>query len=149
MSYGNDNGLVKVIWSVFGVLAIVVTAGMYGCPRYSVYSQRLEGEALLAHSQAAKEVAVSEARAKMESAGLLASAEVARAEGVAKANQIIGESLKSNEAYLRYLWITEVAGANIDKTVVYIPTEANMPIMEAGRNVSHGVQPQTPVKVEK
>ena len=74
-----------------------------------------------------------EAKAKMESASLLAEAEVARAKGVAQANQIIGESLKNNDAYLRYLWITEVAGKDVDKTVVYIPTEANLPLLEAGR----------------
>ncbi len=41
----------------------------------------------------------------MESAKHLADAEVIRAEGVAKANKIIGDSLKDNEGYLRYLWI--------------------------------------------
>ncbi len=64
---------------------------------------------------------------------MLADAEVLRAEGVAKANKIIGESLKENEQYLRYLWITDVAGKDVNKTVVYIPTEANIPILEATR----------------
>lgn len=68
----------------------------------------------------------------MESATLLAQAEIARAEGVAKANKIIGESLKNNEAYLRYLWINDL-GDNSGKTIVYIPTEANLPILEASR----------------
>lgn len=120
--------------SVVFLIAVLLAAGMVGCPQYKVYEQRLAGQALLAHAQAAKEVAVAEARAKMESASLLADAEVARAKGVAAANKIIGESLKGNDSYLRYLWITEVAGKDIDKTVVYIPTEANMPIMEAGRS---------------
>ena len=107
---------------------------MYGYPRYQVYEQNLAGQALLAHAQSAKEVAVAEARAKMESASLLAEAEVKRAEGVAKANKIIGDSLRENEAYLRYLWIQEVAGNQSGKTVVYIPTEANLPILEANRH---------------
>ena len=121
---------------VVGFIALIILACMWAWPKYNVYAQRMQGEALLAHAQSAKEVAVAEAKAKMESAELLAKAEVARAEGVAKANQIIGMSLKDNEAYLRYLWITDVAGAGQQKTVVYIPTEANMPILEAGR---HGV----------
>ena len=58
---------------------------------------------------------------------------MARAKGVAQANQIIGESLKNNESYLRYLWITEVANNQKGATVVYVPTEANMPILEAGK----------------
>jgi len=122
-------------WGISGILAIclLATGGMVGCPHYTVYRQRLAGAALLAHAQSAKEVAVAEARAKMESSKLLAEAEVERAKGVAKANEIIGASLKDNEAYLRYLWIIDVAGAGTDKTVVYIPTEANIPILEAGR----------------
>lgn len=120
---------------ITGALLVFVAllGGCFGYPQYNVYSQRLEGQAQLAHAQASKEVAVAEAKAKMEAAELLAQAEVKRAEGVAKANQIIGNSLKNNDAYLRYLWITEVAGKDIDKTVVYIPTEANIPILEAGK----------------
>lgn len=127
-------------WFVSILVAVVfgltmVCGGVGGClyygPQYEVYSQRMAGEALLAHSQSAKEVAVSEAKAKMESAELLAQAEIKRAEGVAKANEIIGESLKGNEAYLRYLWIDNLQSDN--PTVIYIPTEAGLPILEAGR----------------
>lgn len=123
-----------ILFLVCGVFVCLVGgAFMWGCPQYNVYEQRFEGQAILAHAQSSREVAVAEARAKMESADLLAQAEVKRAEGVAKANEIIGSSLKNNESYLRYLWITEVAGKDVDKTVVYIPTEANVPILEAGR----------------
>lgn len=90
----------------FGVIVGLI---MWLYPAYNVYASRMDGQALLAQ------------------------AEVYRAEGVAKANTIIGTSLKDNEAYLRYLWITDVASASTDKTVVYIPTEANMPILEASR----------------
>jgi len=117
------------------ILFSMIFIGMWGFPKYNVYSSRMQGEALLAHATASKEVAVAEAKAKMESATLLAQAEVERAKGVAQANKIIGESLKENEEYLRYLWITDVAGVGVDKTVVYIPTEGNMPILEAGRTV--------------
>ena len=108
---------------------------MVGCPTYNVYVQKMQGAALLAHAQSSKEIAVAEAKAKMESATLLAQAEVARAEGVAKANKIIGESLKNNEAYLRYLWINDL-GNNNGKTIVYVPTEANLPILEANRRTT-------------
>lgn len=126
---------------VFGIVMLVFIlggltfAGMWGCPKYNVYSQRMEGEAILAHAHSSREVAVAEAKAKMESASLLADAEIARAKGVAQANKIIGDSLRNNEEYLRYLWITDVAGASVDKTVVYVPTETNLPILEAGRNL--------------
>jgi regulator of protease activity HflC (stomatin/prohibitin superfamily) len=56
--------------------------------------------------------------------------EVARATGVAKSNEIIAASISDH--YLRYKWI-EGLQANTQMTVVYVPTEANLPIMEAGR----------------
>lgn len=105
--------------------------GMYGCPKYNVYSSRMAGEAMLAHAQASKEVAVAEAKAKNESAELLAQAEVKRAYGVAQANKIIGDSLKGNDAYLRYLWIDKLDSGQ--GQVIYVPTEAGLPILEAGR----------------
>lgn len=128
-------------WTIISttVLLFFVALGMVGCPSYNVYCQRMQGQALLAHAQSAKEVAVAEAKAKMESASLLAQAEVARAEGVAKANKIIGDSLKGNEAYLRYFWINDL-GQNTGKTVVYVPTEANLPILEATRHMPAAVE---------
>jgi hypothetical protein len=113
---------------------------LYGCPQYAVYSQRLEGEAELAKAEYSKKVAVQTAQATKDSAQLLADAEVLRAGGVAKANAIIGNSLKDNEAYLKYLWITDVAGGKAP-TVIYVPTEANIPILEAGKRA-----PLTPEK---
>lgn len=126
------------------ILSAITAAGMVGCPQYNVYSSRLQGEAELAQAQQNRQIAVNEARAKMESARLLAQAEVERAKGVAEANRIISNGLKGNEEYLRYLWITEVAQNGKDgKTVVYIPTEANMPVLEAQRFA------RAPVVVEK
>lgn len=129
----DDAKVIVVIGFIVFVIVLLIALGMWGFPQYNIYSQRAEGQAMLAHATSSKEVAVAEAKAKLESAELLAQAEVKRAEGVAKANAIIGASLKNNEAYLRYLWITDVAGAGQQKTVVYIPTEANMPILEASR----------------
>lgn len=124
-----------ILLCILGVLLLICGIGgcMWGYPSYTVYEQRKEGEAVLAHAQSSREVAVAEAKAKMESAQLLAQAEVERAKGVAQANKIIGDSLRENEAYLRYLWITDVAANQQGKTVVYVPTEANLPILEATR----------------
>src|ERR1044072_42789 len=110
-----DQTLAIAVFIGMAVIAAILLV-MWGAPHYSVYRQRLEGQALLAHAQSAKEVAVAEAKAKMESAELLAQAEVTRAKGVAQANQIIGESLKNNAEYLRYLWIIDVAGGSNSKT---------------------------------
>lgn len=116
-----------VVLTIVLLIGLVVL-GMWGCPKYNVYSKQKEGEAMLAHAQSSREVAVAEAKAKMESASLLAQADTIRAHGIARSNQIIGQSLTQN--YLHWFWID-----NIDKSsnVIYVPTETNLPIMEAGR----------------
>lgn len=116
-----------------GLLLLAVLGFVAGCfwalPNYSVYHQRLTGEAELARAEYSKRVMVQEALAKQESAKALAEAEVTRAEGAARSNKIIGESLKGNEEYLRYMWIRTLdEGKN---EVIYIPTEAGLPILEA------------------
>lgn len=117
---------------LLGVLFTIIATCMWGCPNYNVYTQSKEGEAVLAHANFSREVAVAEAKAKMESAKLLAQAEIERAKGVAEANRIIGEGLRGHEEYLRYLWIQHLGSGN---QVIYVPTEANLPILEATRKV--------------
>ena len=55
--------------------------------------------------------------------------EIARAQGVAKSNEIIANSI--TEGYLRYRWIEGLQTNR--EMVIYVPTEGNLPIMEAGR----------------
>jgi len=104
---------------------------MYIAPKYRVYSAQMQGEAEYAQAEQNRRISILEAEAALESARSLALAEVERARGVAQANEIIGQSLKNNEAYLRYLWIQNLeSGSN---SVVYVPTEAGLPILEAGK----------------
>ncbi len=117
---------------VIGIVVFAVIAlAMYGLPQYRVYSQELAGKAQLREADWNRQIQIREAEAARESAKLLAEAEVERARGVAEANLIIGDSLKDNEAYLRYLFIQSLHSSDSD--VIYIPTEAGLPILEAGR----------------
>lgn len=115
------------------VLSLVAIGLLWGCPHYNVWQQGLAGEAEYRRAEQNRQVEVRKAEAKRDAASLLAQAEVARAKGVAEANKIIGDSLKENEAYLRYLWITNMSEAG--KETIYIPTEAGIPILEAGKRV--------------
>lgn len=118
----NQRGEAEILVVSFLVVVGILLVGgcMVGYPHYTVYSQRLEGEASLERQKSEKQVAVQAALAKKESAQMLAEAEVMRAEGVAKASKIIGGSLRDNESYLRWLWIEKM-------------TEAGLPILEAGK----------------
>ena len=119
--------------SVIGLaLGTVLLAGfMFGYPQYRVYSQRLAGEAALAEAQSSRQVAILEARAKKESAISLAEAEVIRAEGAAKANLILQNSLGGPQGYLRYLQIQALE--NSKAQLIYVPTEAGLPVTESRR----------------
>lgn len=139
MSHYGDEGVVKTLAKKYGkkvvitvVALIVLTMG--GCPYYNVWEQGMVGRAALMKASQDRQIAVQEAEAKKESAASLAQAEIIRAGGVAEANRIIGDSLKNNEAYLRYLWVDGLQQTK--NQVIYVPTEANLPIMEATRNTN-------------
>jgi len=115
---------------------LLIAAGMYGCPQYNVWHARMSGRAEFTRAEQNRRIAVQEAEAKRDAAKALADAEIARAHGVAEANRIIGEGLKGHEEYLRYLWIMSLehtASSVNGSSVIYVPTEANLPILEASR----------------
>lgn len=122
----------KAIIGIAVLLIGTIGLGMAGFPAYNVYSATMSGKAELAQAEQNRQIQIAQSKAKAEAAEYEANAEVIRAQGVAKANQIIGESLKGNEDYLRYLWVNNIEN-NKNETVVYVPTEANMPILEATR----------------
>jgi F0F1-type ATP synthase membrane subunit b/b' len=113
-------------------LLLLATLLLWGCPQYNVYSKRKEGEAALAHAQSSKEVQVAEAKAKMESAAYNAQADTIRAHGIARSNQIIGNSLKNNQEYLQWLWIDEIK--QTQNQIIYVPSgQMGLPVLEANR----------------
>lgn len=117
--------------SYFVAFGLAVLCIAFGEPVFNVYKQNMAGRARLAEAEHSRQIAVEEARAALESARYLAQAEETRAVGVANANRIIGESLKGNESYLRYLWVSGLKDGKNE--VIYVPTEAGLPILEAGK----------------
>jgi regulator of protease activity HflC (stomatin/prohibitin superfamily) len=133
-----SNNTTPTLITVGSVLVLSIV--LWGLPQLGVYNRTLAGKAALMEAESTRQVKVLEAKAKKDSATLEAEAEVERAKGVAKANEIIGNSLKGNDEYLRYLYITglqEQDGKGGEKTVVYIPTDGlvPLPISESGRTV--------------
>ena len=132
MAYTNTvTPSLSILLKIAGFIILVVVLWMFAYPKYRVWQQGLEGEAELKRAEQNRKIAVQEAEAKKEAARSLADAEIIRAQGVAKANEIIGGSLKGNEEYLRYLWIDNLEKGN--NSVIYVPTEAGLPILEANR----------------
>ena len=127
------DGKIAVVIIILAVICGIAAVAV-GYPVYHVWTQEMSGKADLAEAEWSKQIAIEEAKAELESASLKAAAEVERAKGVAEANAIIGDSLKDNDAYLRYLWINGLHDGSSE--VIYIPTEANLPILEATRKIN-------------
>lgn len=119
-----SSGIFLSICLMFGTFAIYA--------RYNLWSSALAGEAELKRAEWNRQITVREAQAKKDASVMLAEAEIERAKGVAQANRIIGDSLKGNEDYLRYLWIDSLQQTK--DQIIYVPTEAGLPILEATRN---------------
>lgn len=115
----------------------ILVSGTYISPRYNVWAQGLYGQAELARAEQNKQIRIQSAKAQRDAAVYEAEAEVARARGVAEANKIIADGLGGAEGYLRwrYIEMLQETGGNGRETI-YIPTEAGIPILEAGRMVN-------------
>jgi regulator of protease activity HflC (stomatin/prohibitin superfamily) len=126
----NQNGFIDPAVALIAVGAVVVGGLIFiGGPQYNVWQQSLAGKAELQKAEYTRQVAVLEAQAKKDSAQQLADAEIIRAQGVAKANQIIGNSLKDNREYLQYLYITGIEdGSKNGNVTIYVPTEGGLPV---------------------
>lgn len=128
----------KMRWAVFGtlVLFVLIGGGMYGCPQYDVYSKRLAGVAALAESESGRQVLVQTARAERDAATLRGERRIIDARAEAEANGVLIDRFGGPENYLRYLYIEMLKEQDGEgNTVIYVPTEAQIPIMEAGRTV--------------
>ena len=121
--------VVKIVLAI--IVIVFLSAVVFGWQWFKVFSAEQSGKAELAQAEFNRQISVREAQAHLDSAKLLAEAEVERAKGVKQANEIIAGSLKGHEEYLRYLWIQNVSVG--EHQVIYVPTEAGLPILEAGK----------------
>ena len=124
---------------IFALMAVVTVAVMllFGVwvayKNVQVWGAQMNGRAVLAEAEFSRQVRVEEARAKEEAATLEGQAELTRAQFAAQANAELQEGLGGPENYLRWRYITMLEETGSAGQIIYIPTEAGMPILEAGR----------------
>ena len=112
--------IISVITAV--ILILIVMAGY---PFYKVWSQEMRGKAALAEATQSKMIQIEQARAELESAQL-------RAEAI----KIIGKTAKEYPEYREQEFIGAFGEALREgkiNQIIYVPTEANLPILEAGK----------------
>lgn len=127
--------LTRLVIVVFVIIVIIGAVFAFVRPWYNVWSQEMEGKAEFAKAEQNRKIKIEEAKANLEAEKLNAQAEIERAKGAAEAIRIENNSI--TPTYIQYLWVRQ-QGENGNKTVIYVPTEANLPILESTRNLDSG-----------
>lgn len=120
----------EVIFSAI-LTAVLIFGWMCIFPIYRVWNAEQKGKAQFAEAEQNRRIKIEEAKANLEAEKLNAQAEIERAKGAAEAIRIENGSITPE--YIQYLWVRQQNELS-DKTIIYIPTEANLPILEANRN---------------
>ena len=117
----------EVKLGVIGVIVALVVIGglMFGVPWYRVWNAGMSGKAALMQAEQEKQIAVETAKAEVEAAKL-------RAEAIA----LVGKASQQYPEYRQQEFIGafgEAIKSGQVEQIIYVPTEANIPIVEAGR----------------
>ena len=111
---------------------IICVGSCVGVPYYNVWEQEVSGKAEFAKAEQNRKIRIEEAKANLESEKLNAQAEIERAKGAAKAIEI--ENGAITPTYIQYLWVRQQNLSGNNSKIIYIPTEAGLPLLEAGRS---------------
>lgn len=120
----------KTVVTTLVIILLAIVGLMFGLPKYNVWRAEQSGKAEFSKAEQNRRIKIEEAKANLEAEKLNAKAEIERAKGAAEAIRIENNSL--TPTYIQYLWVRQQSNLN-DKTIIYIPTETNLPLLEAGR----------------
>lgn len=118
---------------IIGAIIALIVIWMVVYPIYDVWASKKRGQGELAYANYEEQVAIAQATARLKSAEMNKKAEIVEAEAVSDSIAKIGNALQQNEGYLRWQWIKTMGDSENEK--IYIPTEANLPILEAKTNL--------------
>ena len=114
----------------YGLAATVMTIAVFGFgygfanKHYRVWAMEMEGKAKLAEATQSRQIQIEQAKGEKMAATF-----------TAEAIAIVGKASKSFPEYRNQMFIQAFGDALNNesiKTIIYVPTEANIPILEAG-----------------
>lgn len=114
--------IIIAVWWALHALACV----------YCVWASRKDGEARLAEADRDQQIQVKKAAGRLDAAELNKKAAIVEAEAVSTQIEKIGHNLKEHDLYLKWQWIKMMEERPSNSTI-YVPTEAGLPILEAGK----------------
>ena len=120
-------GILAVPGAIAGVIMVWQPIRIY-IAEYTVRAETLRGEAELRRAEQNRQIQVEQAQAERDAATL-------RAEAI----EIVGQAAKDYPEYRYQEFLggfTEALREGTVDQIIYVPTEAGIPVMEAGRMVS-------------
>lgn len=122
------------LW-VVGTLIVIVTLWiLVGYPKWRVWASHQEGLADLQRAKNEQQIQIAQAQSRFDAAELNKKAAIVEAEAVAAQVQAIGTQLTKHDLYLKWQWI-KMMEERPEASTIYVPTEANLPILEATRRL--------------
>lgn len=115
--------LIVLSCAVLGLAWLV----LFGWPMYSVWASEMRGKAKLKEAEHTKQILIETARAEMEAAKLQA-----------EAIRTVGQMSQQYPEYREQQFISafgEALQSGEVEQIIYVPTEAGIPIVEAKRSV--------------
>jgi len=113
--------------TALGISLVAIAGLMFGLPVYRVWQQEMAGKAKLAEASQSRQVLIEQARAEKEAAVLQA-----------EAIKIMGEAAQKYPEYRKQEFIGafgEALKQGKINQIIYVPTEGNIPVLEASRNL--------------
>lgn len=115
----------------FAVMAVILFS-LFGYPVWNVWASKKNGEADYQQAINEQRIQIVEAQARFDAAELNKKAAIVEAQAVAAQVREIGEQLTKHDLYLKWQWIKMMEDRDTDTETIYVPTEAGLPILEAG-----------------
>ncbi len=113
-------------------IVILISWFLFGYPMWKVWASGKSGEADLQQAHKEQQIQVSKAQGRLDAARLNKEAAIIEAEAVSEQITKIGSQLTEHDLYLKWQWI-KMMEERPENSVIYVPTEAGIPILEAGK----------------
>jgi hypothetical protein len=113
------------------IAVLIVLWALVGYPIWNVWASRKSGEAEYQEAINEQRIQIAEAQARLDVAELNKKAAIVEAQAVSAQVKEIGEQLTKHDLYLKWQWIKMMEDR--DGETIYVPTEAGLPILEAGK----------------
>ena len=130
-----DQTTTLILACIAGLVISILFWVLVGYPHWRVWSSHQRGLADLQQAKNEQQIQIAQAQSRLDAAELNKKAAIIEAEAVSEQIKAIGGELTEHDLYLKWQWIKmmEDRPDEGDHSVIYVPTEANIPILEASR----------------